>query len=154
MKDLTKSLLIEQMDKKLQKFVVIKEIQIPPKGWINAIRVSLNMSLKQLGKRIGITSQSVREIESREADKKITLEKLIEVGSALNLHFVYGFIPKDGSLEKMIEKRAYYIAEQIVLKTSHSMALENQENPPERINKAIKDRAEKIKYEMPRYLWD
>ena len=68
MKDLTKSLLIEQMDKKLQKFVVIKEIQIPPKGWINAIRVSLNMSLKQLGKRIGITSQSVREIESREAD--------------------------------------------------------------------------------------
>jgi predicted DNA-binding mobile mystery protein A len=154
MKDLTKSLLIEQMDKKLQKFVVIKEIQIPPKGWINAIRVSLNMSLKQLGKRIGITSQSVREIESREADKKITLEKLIEVGSALNLHFVYGFIPKDGSLEKMIEKRAYDIAEQIVLKTSHSMALENQENPPERINKAIKDRAEKIKYEMPRYLWD
>ena len=154
MKDLTKSLLIEQMDKKLQKFVVIKEIQIPPKGWINAIRVSLNMSLKQLGKPIGITSQSVREIESREADKKITLEKLIEVGSALNLHFVYGFIPKDGSLEKMIEKRAYDIAEQIVLKTSHSMALENQENPPERINKAIKDRAEKIKYEMPRYLWD
>jgi len=154
MKDLTKSLLIEQMDKKLQKFVVIKEIKIPPKGWINAIRVSLNMSLKQLGKRIGITSQSVREIESREADKKITLEKLIEVGSALNLHFVYGFIPKDGSLEKMIEKRAYDIAEQIVLKTSHSMALENQENPPERINKAIKDRAEKIKYEMPRYLWD
>lgn len=154
MKDLNKSLLIEQLDKKLQKFAALKDVPVPPKGWVNAIRTSLNMSLKQLGNRLRITSQSVREIESREADKKITLEKLIEVGSALNLKFVYGFIPVEDSLEKMIEKRSLEIAEKIVLKTSHSMALEDQENRPERINKAIKDRAEKIKFEMPKYLWD
>jgi predicted DNA-binding mobile mystery protein A len=154
MKNLNKSLSLEQLDKKMQKIALIKTIQIPSKGWINTIRLTLNMSLKQLAKKLNITSQSVNEIESREADKKITLEKLNEVANALDLKFVYGFIPKDGSLEKMIEKRSLEIAQQIVLKTSHTMALEDQQNNPARINKAIKDRAQQIKNEMPKYLWD
>lgn len=154
MKNLSKSLSLEQLDNKLQKFELIGNISVPNKGWINIIRTTLNMSLKQLGKKLNITSQSVKEIESRESDKKITLEKLSEVAHALNLKFVYGFIPKDGSLEKMIEKRAYEIAQQIVLKTSHTMALEDQQNNPARIKKAIKDRAQQIKSEMPKYLWD
>ena len=154
MKNLNKSLSLEQLDKKMQKIALIKTIQIPSKGWINTIRLTLNMSLKQLGKKLNITSQSVNEIESREADKKITLEKLNEVANALDLKFVYGFIPKDGSLSKMIEKRALEIAQQIVLKTSHTMALEDQQNNPKRINKAIKDRAQQIINEMPKYLWD
>ena len=154
MKNLNKSLQIEQLDKKMQKISLISNIQVPSKGWVNAIRLALNMSLKQLAKRLNITSQSVKEIESREADKKITLEKLNEVASALNLKLVYGFIPKDGSLDKMIEKRALEIAQQIVLKTSHTMALEDQQNNPARIKKAIKDRAQQIKSEMPKYLWD
>lgn len=154
MKNLKNLLIIEQLDAKLAKYKYIQDIQVPPKGWIHAIRTSLNMSLRQLANRLGITSQSLNEIERREADKKITLEKLIEVGSALNLRFVYGFIPIDESLDKMIEKRAYEIAKKIVLKTSHSMALEDQENTPERIEKAIKDRAQQIKTELPKFLWD
>ena len=54
----------------------------------------------------------------------------------------------------MIEKRAYEIAQQIVLKSSHTMALEDQQNNLARIKKAIKDRAQQIKQDMPRYLWD
>ena len=154
MNNLSKSLQVEQLDKKLQNFATIRNIQVPAKGWINTIRVSLNMSLKQLAKRLNITIQSVQEIESREADRKITLEKLNEVASALNLKLVYGFIPKDGTLEKMIEKKAYEIAKKIVLDTSHTMALEDQQNNPSRIEKAIKDRAQQIKLEMPKYLWD
>lgn len=154
MKNLNRSLSLEQLDNKLQKFALIGNISIPTKGWINAIRTTLNMSLKQLGKKVRITSQSVKEIESREADKKITLEKLIEVANALDLKFVYGFIPKYGSLENLIEKRANEIAKQIVLKTSHTMSLEDQQNNPARIKKAIKDRALQIKNDMPKYLWD
>ena len=40
------------------------------------------------------------------------------------------------------------------MRTSHTMKLEDQENTQERLQKAIKDRAEKIKQEMPKYLWD
>ena len=154
MKDLNKVLALEQLDKKTKKIASLDETLIPSRGWINLIRTTLNMSLKQLGKKLNITSQSVKEIEAREADKKITLEKLNAVAEALNLRFVYGFIPKDGSFEKMIQRRAFEIAKQIVLKTSHTMALEDQQNEPARIKKAIKDRAQQIKYEMPKYLWD
>ena len=78
----------------------------------------------------------------------------MEVGEALNLKLVYGFIPLDGSLEKIIEKRAVALAEKIVMKTSHNMALEDQKNSPERLKQAIKERAQKIIEESPKYLWD
>ena len=154
MKNLNRHLVIEQLDKKLRNYAVIKDIDTPDKGWIHSVRMGLNMSLRQLGARLGITGQSVKEIESREADYTITLEKLKKVADVLDLKFVYGFVPKNGSLQKMIEKRAFDTAKKIVLKTSNSMMLEEQENSPERIKKAIEDRAKKIVDEIPKYLWD
>ena len=154
MRDLNKKLMIEQLDRKFEKLAVLKDLEISPKAWINAIRTGLNMSLVQLAKRLKKTSVSVKEIEQREEDKGITLKKLTEEAEALNCHFVYAFIPKDGSLEKLIEKRAYKLAEEIVMRTSHPMKLEDQENSEERIRRAIEDRAGKIKAEMPKYLWD
>ena len=154
MTDLNRKLMIEQLDRKLEKLAVLNDLEISPNGWINTIRTGLNMSLVQLAKRLKITSASVKEIEQREVDKGITLKKLMEAAEALDCRFVYGFIPKEVSLEKTIEKRAYETAKEIVLRTSHTMKLEDQENSTERINKAIKDRAEKIKYESPKYLWD
>ena len=152
--NLSKKLLIEQLDNKLERFLVLKNIDIPPKGWIHAVRTAMNMSLVQLAKRLNKTSVSVREIEEREKNKTITLNKLIEVGEALDLQLVYAFIPKESSLEKLIEKRALQVARDIVMRTSHSMKLEDQENRDARLQKAIKDRAEQIKQEMPKYLWD
>jgi predicted DNA-binding mobile mystery protein A len=96
----------------------------------------------------------MKEIEQREKDGSITLKNLREAGKALDMELVYGFIPKEESLEKMIEKKAYEIAREIVMRTSHSMMLEDQENSKQRIEKAIKERAEEIKNEMPGYLWD
>lgn len=154
MTDLNKKLIIEQLDRKFQKLAVLRDLEIPPKGWINAVRTALNMSLVQLAKRLKKTSVSIKEIEQREEEKGITLKKLTEVAEALNCRFVYGFIPKEGSLDKTIEKRALEVAAEIVMRTSHTMKLEDQENSAERIQKAVKDRAEKIKNEMPKYLWD
>ena len=152
--DLNRKLLIEQIDKKMAKFSVLTESDLPPKGWIYPIRIALNMSLAQLGKRLNKTAQSVKEIEEREQNKSLTLKRLIEVAETLNLRFVYGFVPRDSSLEKMIENSALQVARDIVMRTSHSMSLEDQQNRDERLQKAIKDRAEKIKHEMPKFLWD
>jgi predicted DNA-binding mobile mystery protein A len=154
MKDPNKLLLIEQLDKKLSKFTQIDTDIVPRNGWIKAIRSSLNISLVQFAKMLKKSSPTVKELEEREAEKNITLKKLVEVGKALNLRFVYGFVPMDGSLEKFIEKRASRIAEEIVMRTSHTMKLEDQENSEERIKKAIKERKEKIINELPKYLWD
>jgi predicted DNA-binding mobile mystery protein A len=98
--------------------------------------------------------RSVKEIEQREQDKSLTIKRFMEVAEALNLHFVYGFVPRDSSLEKMIENRALHVAKEIVMRTSHNMSLEDQKNSDKRLQKAIKDRAELIKQEMPKYLWD
>jgi len=146
-------LVIEQLDKKFRAFKSLP-FTIPTAGWIHAIRTALNMSLRQLGNRLSITPQSMKELEQREKDSSITLKSLKEAGKALNMQLIYGFIPLEKSLETMLEKRAHEIAKEIVLRTSHNMMLEDQENSKERIEKAIKERAEEIKNEMPGYLWD
>ncbi|MBS4036174.1 MAG: mobile mystery protein A [Ignavibacterium sp.] len=154
MEKIDKKLMIEQLDRRLTVFSKIDSDNIPIGGWIKAIRSALNISLVQFAKMLKKSSPSVKELEEREAEKNITLKKLAEAGEALNLKLVYGFVPKDGSLEKLIEKRALKVAEEIVMRTSHSMKLEDQENTEERLKKAIQDRAEKIKNELPKYLWD
>lgn len=154
MKNLNRNLTIDQLDRKFKNLAVLKDIDVPPKGWIHTIRTTLNMSLAQLGKRLKKIPASVNEIEEREQNRTITLNKLVEVAEALDLQFFYGFIPKDLSIEKMIEKRAMQVAREIVMRTSNTMKLEDQENRKERLQKAITDRAEQIKHEVPKYLWD
>ena len=154
MNNLNKKLMLRQLDGKIAKLSVLDDSIMPKDGWIKAIRTALNINLNQLAKLLKKAPPTVKELEEREANKSITLKKLMEVGEALNLKLVYGFIPLDGSLEKIIEKRAVALAEKIVMKTSHNMALEDQKNSPERLKQAIKERAQKIIEESPKYLWD
>jgi predicted DNA-binding mobile mystery protein A len=155
MKTEKQKLMIEQLDKKFKLLQsVSKSIAVPSNGWINTLRKTLNISLKQLGKKLKVTSQNINQYEQREKDYSISIQKLKDVAEVLDMNFVYAFIPKGGSLDKMIERRAHEVAKEIVMRTSHTMKLEDQENTEERLQKAIKDRAEKIKSELPKYLWD
>ncbi len=147
-------LIIEQTDKKLALFRPLNSMTIPPRGWVHTIRIALRMSLRQLGNRLKISPQSVKEIEAREANGSITIKGLKEVGAVLEMKLVYGFIPKELSIEEMIEKRAFEIAKDIVMRTSNTMQLEDQENSKVRLEKAVKYRTEEIKTKMPKYLWD
>ena len=150
----TKILIREQLDNKIVQFRKLDAIVIPPQGWIYSIRQGINMSLRQLGQRLSITPQSVKEIEVREKNGTISIKVLRQVAAALNMKFVYGFIPSEKSLEGMIEKRAKELAKSIVERASVQMGLEDQKNAPERIEKAIKEKAVEIKNDMPKILWD
>jgi predicted DNA-binding mobile mystery protein A len=103
MKTANQKLLIEQLDRKLIPFKDLEAIVIPPKGWINTTRTALKMSLRQLGNRLNISPQSVKELENRESNGSLTIKSLKEAGLALNLKLVYGFVPMDGSIEKIRE---------------------------------------------------
>ncbi|WP_395625741.1 mobile mystery protein A [Daejeonella sp.] len=149
-----KSLQIEQLNLKMQGVAEIKKIIPPPIGWIKAIRTSLGMSLQQLGNKISITKQSVLDIERREQEGTISLKTLRESANALDMELVYGFVPKDGSLDALIERKAKELATEIVMRTSNSMKLEDQEISYGRIQKAIKERTISLKNEMPKILWD
>lgn len=147
-------LILEQLDKKIIKFNELTDIAVLPNGWISSIRTAIRMSLRQLAERLNIKAQSVKEIEEREQSGSVSINVLRQVGEALNMKFVYGFIPQSRTLDKMIEGRAKELAKEIVLRTSNTMQLEGQENTEERITKAIQEKKEEIIRKMPRYLWD
>jgi len=147
-------LIREQLDSRILLLRKTGNQVVPGQGWVYSIRQALGMSMRQLGKRMGITAQSIKEIEDRELNGTVSLKVLRQVGKALNMKLVYGFVPEKGSLESIIEERAYELAREIVTMTSVSMKLEDQENNPSRIKKAITEKANELKTEMPRYLWD
>jgi predicted DNA-binding mobile mystery protein A len=93
-------------------------------------------------------------MEKREVEGSITLKSLQEAAVALDMKLVYGFVPKDGSLDALIERKAKELAVQIVMRTSQTMLLEDQANTEERLQKAIEDRTNELKREMPKTLWD
>lgn len=96
----------------------------------------------------------MRDLEKREQQRTISLKTLRDAAAALDMTLVYDFIPKDGSLEKKIERKAYEKAQRIVSRTSTTMKLEDQGNLKERIKQAVIELAEEIKREMPKNLWD
>jgi len=138
---------LDETQGKLNPFSVLKSEINPDNGWVNAIRVSIKMSLRQLGERLHITPQGVKDLEKREESGAITLNSLKEVGRALDMDLVYGFISRHNSLEAMIEERAREIAEELILKAS-------QESSDKEIKKAIDQKTYELVSKMPSYLWD
>ena len=149
-----RTLLIEQLDQKLEAFSKTKEIIIPERGWINTIRTTFNMTMAQLGSKLKITRQGVKRIEESEANGTITINSLKDVANALEMKFVYGFIPKEGSIENFINLKAERLARKIVLRTNQNMKLENQGISEDKIDASIIDLANEIKREMRKSLWD
>lgn len=144
----------QQLSAKMQAFMEAVRQTQPPTGWIRAIRMALGISLEQLGHKLGISRQSMRHMELREREGSITLKSLREAADVLDMHLVYGFVPKDGTLKALIERKARELATEIVLRTSHTMRLEDQENSEERIQKAIEEKTAQFVHELPKILWD
>ena len=149
-----KKLLIEQLDQKLDHFKDAGMVLVPQKGWVNTIRTTLNMTRDQLGTKLDLTKGAIQKIEEREATGQITINKLKDVGNALNMKFIYGFIPKDGTIESLINLKAEKLARKIVLRTNQNMKLEDQGISENKIEHSINDLANEIKREMRKSLWD
>lgn len=149
-----KLLLLNQLDRKLEPFSKSQKDDFPAKGWINNIRTAIGMTLEQLGSRANMTKQGVKKIEEREASGSISIKLLKDIGKALDMRLVYGFVPLYGSVENLVDRRAKELANKIVKRTSQNMKLENQENSAEQIEKAVAELATEIKREMRKSLWD
>lgn len=149
-----RKLLLEQLDQKLNPFLNTKTVLVPDKGWINTIRTTLNMTMAQLGGKLNMTRQGVRKIEESEANGTITINTLKDVAAALDLQLVYSMVPKNGTIDDLVEKKATELAQKIVLRTHQNMKLENQGIGDAKIEETIKDLAAEIKREVRKSLWD
>ena len=149
-----KKLLIKQLDQKLEAFKNAEMVLVPQKGWIHTIRTSLNMTMSQLGTKLKLTKGAIQKIEEREVTGQITINKLKDVGKALDMNFVYGFVPLEGTIDKLVDLKAEKLAKKIVLRTNQNMKLENQGISDEKLSQSIFELAEEIKREMRKSLWD
>lgn len=148
-----KRLIISQLDDKLAPFKAVATIKVPTDGWISAIRTALNMTLEQLGNRLGISKDGAYKLEKREATGAITLNSLRDAANALDMQIVYAVIPKDESLEGYARKHARKIATKIVLKTNQQMKLEAQEVGAEKLRQAIEEATDELMRTMDRTIW-
>ena len=118
----------EQLNHRLTAFSKMCDIPVPVTGWINAIRTAIGMSL-----------------EKREKNGSITIQAMQQIARVLEMEFVYGFMPKDGSLDAFVDRRARELASQLVNEQgSHVTDTEH----------AIAMKTEQLKANMPRQLWD
>ncbi len=149
-----RNLLIEQLNQKLHPFSQTRKVLVPERGWINTIRTTLNMTMVQVGTKLKITRQGVKRIEESEANGTISLNSLKDVANAMDLKLVYALVPKDGTINDLIQKKAEKLAQKIVLRTNQNMKLEDQGIGDEKIAETIKELADELKREMKKSLWD
>lgn len=154
MNTLSRALLIEQIDRRCAGIPVDDLLRVPDGGWLRTFRMAMNMSLRQLAARLGITRQSALKLEQREAEGSITLRTLREAAEVLDLQLVYALVPKDGSLEHLIERRAAELARDLVHRTATTMSLEDQTISAQRLEKAVHTKTRELVTSIPRHLWD
>jgi predicted DNA-binding mobile mystery protein A len=145
---------VELLDQKLQAFQSLQEESIPTSGWIRFVRQSIGMSLRQLGERMGITPQSVSDIEHREADGKVTLSTLRDAAEALDMRVVYALVPKQGTMRDIVRRQARRLAEDAVARTSISMSLEEQSVPREELLREVDFLVEELMRKNTRTFWN
>jgi len=103
---------------------------------------------------MNITSQGIRDIEQREKLGTVTIKTLQDVGDAFDMELIYGFAPKDKSVNAYVDRKALELAFQIVKRTSQTMKLEDQQNEQEIIMNAVNELKDEIKREMRKTLWE
>lgn len=147
-----RKLRLRQLDQQL----VVKSnrpLEVPSQGWISTLRNALGMPLYVLASRLNMTPTGAKRLEQREADGSITIQVLRKAAEAMDMRLEYVLVPKDGSLQKLIERRALEVARELVERTDQSMRLEDQAVSRERIAEAIKEKAEELQRELSKELW-
>jgi len=143
----------EQLDLRLGSLNQLRDLSIPPKGWIRAIRDVLGMSGRQLATRLGVSRQRVVEIERDERTGSLTLKTLRRVAESLNSVFVYGFIPRT-SLEQFVRARAMEVAQERLVRVSHTMKLEDQGLTDREDAETLDQLVDELVDSLPPFLWD
>lgn len=99
----------------------------PPRaGWVRAIREALGMSQADLARRLGITTQTVQDLEASERAGKARLDSLRRAADALECDLAYVLVPRRG-LDDTVAAQAARVLGAEVAATDRTMALEAQD---------------------------
>jgi predicted DNA-binding mobile mystery protein A len=126
MRDDFSDLRIKQLSRSLAVFENAREEARPHRGWLQAIRTGLGLSLDAVGKRLGQSRRRVQEFEKAEEENRITLHSLSRVADALGCTLIYAIVPKAGTLTELAEQSVRDRVVSDVHAVERTMALENQ----------------------------
>ena len=146
-------LIREQLDTTLKLFKKVLPINRPHKGWIRAVRDAIGINGRQFAKRLGVHPSRVTEMEQAEISGALTLKSMQRAAESLNCVFVYGLVPRE-SLESTVREQVNKVAKERLKRTSHTMALEDQELSTAEKAKVLKELEDELLRNMPKYLWD
>lgn len=149
MKTRFKQIQLQALDKHLAS---IRFCERPGEGWVAVIRKGLGMSVRQLAERIGITQQSISELETREMDYTITLKSLRKAAEAMDCQLVYALVPRKGKLKDIVQRQALKKARSLVEPVDHTMMLEAQ--AVGNLEEKIKQTAAELTQNLNSKLWD
>jgi predicted DNA-binding mobile mystery protein A len=150
-----------QLSQALARYVEASETPRPRNGWIAALREAVDMTVRQLAARLGVSPSSIIRLEQRERDDTISLAALRRAADALDCDLVYAVVPRraaafeptDNLLDKLIEARAREVAAAELSRIAHTMALEDQAVNAADLQAQITERAAALA-ETPRRLWE
>ena len=145
-------LTLAQLDRAARRFTIDGRKPAPARGWIRTLREALGMTTAQLGRRLGVSQQSIVGFEKREPGGEITLKQLRRIGDALECDVLYAMVPRN-SLRKRVDNRAEELAKQDVASVSHSMMLEAQKTDSARAADLVEQRKREILAQRWSRLW-
>jgi predicted DNA-binding mobile mystery protein A len=136
-----------------QRLMGLNEIFGPPPvvGWVRTVRRALGMSTFDLGRRIGLSSSRVKQLEQAEASGSIRLSQLRQLAGALDCELHYVMLPRE-SLEEMVRRQARLKAAQ---KMAHTHALDGPADDATLVVEAMSEEFQALVHELidRRGLW-
>ena len=67
-------------------------MKLSPRGQICEMRIKKNMTMEELGERLGMTKQGVKNLERREVVGSTSIATLVRVAQALGCKFEYRIV--------------------------------------------------------------
>ena len=144
----------EQLDQNIQRLQPLKNINVPLKGWIKAVRESIGMTSTQLAKRLGVSQPRVTQIEKEEINGSLTINMMRKVAEALNCNYYYSILPLEENLETLLRIRVTLIVKKKYENVKHTMKLEAQGLDEFSMNKEIEHAVKEIMRELPKTIWE
>lgn len=101
------------------------------------------MSAKDLADRLGVSQQTIPDIERSEQRGTIKLETLRRAADALECDLVYQFVPRD-SLDRLVMEQARLKATEHLASIAHHSRLEDQSVTAEEADAQIEELAAQL----------
>jgi predicted DNA-binding mobile mystery protein A len=103
--------LLEQLDLKIKPLRSAAMMGIPSGGWIHTTRTALRMTQKELANRLGIHPNGIKQMQKGELEGTTSLKRMKAVAKAMEMEFVYFFVPLTGStMEEHLHQRALKVS--------------------------------------------